>query len=189
MPQVDAVHTPSSPSEVAGALVDAYRTIIGTDPPSSDSYIIPTAQAAVETAAFGQGLWNYNLGNITAANDSVDWMLLPGNSLHFRSYESLADGAADLIRWLKRHGVIQYADAGDISGYVNALQNACYVGCDPGPYPAYQKGIENYVQQYGGVVPSTNNFQKVVSMAVGGVVLGGGLYLAWEWAARRYRLA
>jgi len=63
--------------------------------------------------------------------------------------------------------------------------------------PAVQTAIANAYQVRPNETPQdpvygqdfTSNFQKSVSMAIGGLALGGGLYLAWEWAARRYRLA
>src|ERR1700720_2172244 len=153
MPQVAAVNTPSTPDEVAGALVYGYQQVVGVSPAYQSSFLLPLAQAAVETAAFGGGFWNWNVGNITAAGDSVDWMLLPGNGLHFRSYPSLGDGAVSMMSWLKSHGVLPFADAGDLGGYVAQLQRTCYVGCDPAVYPGYESGMAGYVTKYSGIVP------------------------------------
>jgi hypothetical protein len=155
MPQVAAVNTPSTPDEVAGALVYGYQQVVGVSPPSQSSFLLPLAQAAVETAHFGGGFWNWNCGNITTLNDAIDWILLPNTGgLHFRSYPSLGDGAVSMMSWLKSHGVLPYADAGDLAGYVAQLQRTCYVGCDPAVYPGYQTGMAGYVSKYNGIVPA-----------------------------------
>lgn len=155
MSQVEAVHTDSDATTVAGAIVRAYRRVVGRDPVSQGSWLLPLAQAAVETANFQGGLWNWNLGNITAGSDAIDWMALPGNALHFRSYASLDDGADALIHWLASHGAIAAADAGDIGAYVAALQAGNYLGSDPAPYAQYQANIAAYVSSHGGVVPAS----------------------------------
>lgn len=172
MPQVDALQTPSTPSAVGGALTRAYRTVLGRDPPTRESWVIPLAQAAVETAHFQGGLWNNNIGNITSGNPNAeDWMYLPGNGLRFRSYPDLDAGAASLISWLNHHGAISYADVGDISSYVAALQKGCYVGCDPAVYPGYQRNIESYAGQYGAVIPTVPSRSNFTTFAVVAAIL------------------
>lgn len=179
MPQVDAVQTPSTPSQVGGALVRAYRSVLGVDPPTRESWVLPLAQAAVETAHFQGGLWNNNIGNITSGQPSAeDWMLLPGNGLRFRSYPTLDAGAASLISWLNHHGAIAAADEGNVAGYVAALQKGCYVGCDPGVYPGYQANIESYARQYGAVIPVTASKSKFTTFAVVAAILAGSGLLA-----------
>ena len=191
MAQVDAVNTPSTPEAVGGELVNAYKNVVGRDPPNRSSWVIPLAQAAVETAAFGGGLWNNNIGNITTANpNSEDWMLLPGNTLKFRSFSNLSDGATAMMSWLNSHGCIPFADSGDIAGYVGALQKACYVGCDASVYPGYQTGIQNYVGKYGGIQPTHFfNLTWQTWAVVAGILLGGGCvayYIAELPPGRRF---
>lgn len=152
MPQVQATNTPSTPAAVAGALVYAYQQVTGRPPPGTSSYLIPLAQTAFETGGFGGGLWNWNLGNITAGSTSQNWVFLPGNSLHFRAYDSITTGAISFMSWLNSHGCLPYADENDLTGYVNALQAGGYFGSTSAA--TYQAGMQAYLTKYAGLVPS-----------------------------------
>jgi hypothetical protein len=157
--QVESVLTPSSAPVVAGAMVAAYKAETGSDPPARSSWLIPVAQSALETLNW-RAMWNWNPGNYThGPKDSYDWFFIGHNALgeashlQFRSYGSLGEGCRDLMRWLKSHGTIASADAGDVPGYVKSLQAGWYVGSDPAVYPKYQKAIASLVEQYKAVEP------------------------------------
>lgn len=157
--QVESVLTPSSAPVVAGAIVAAYKAAMGRDPPARSSWLIPLAQSAVETAHW-HAMWNWNPGNYThGPKDSYDWFFIGHNALgeastlQFRSYGSLGEGCRDLVGWLKSHGTIASADAGDVPGYVQSLQRGWYVGSDPAVYPKYQKAIASIVEQYKAIDP------------------------------------
>lgn len=158
--QVESVLTPSSAPVVAGALVFAYKAETGRDPPAASSWLVPLAQSAVETAHW-KAMWNFNPGNYTHdPRDSYDWFHIGHNALGeasklaFRSYGSLGDGCRDLVHWLKTHGALAPADAGDVPGYVAKLKAGWYVGSDPAVYPKYQTAIAAIVEQYKAVTPT-----------------------------------
>jgi hypothetical protein len=145
---------------MAGVLVDAYRQATLREPPARSSWMLPLAQSAFETAAW-TAMWNNNVGNIThVEGDTFDWMYIGAHSgagaagqLRFRSYPSLGAGAFNLMRWLIAHHVLSHADAGDLAGYVQALQASCYAGCDAAVYPQYRAGMTRYVTKFADVEP------------------------------------
>lgn len=145
--QLTAELTPAAPADVAGAFVWAYRQLYGV-PPSKEDWLYPLAQSAFETAHW-TGMWNWNAGNVTTTGDYV---ILPGNALHFKSYDTLGAGALDMLRWLKSHAIMTYADNADLAGYVGALKAANYFG--DGDAASYQAGMQNYVNQYSTLNPA-----------------------------------
>jgi hypothetical protein len=139
-----------------GAFLAAYRAIVGQEPPSKSSYVIPCAQSAVETGHW-KSMYNYNAGNVTHGGDSYDWDYEYAGSYKFRSYASAQDGVNDMMRVLKKDGVIPFADQNDIPGYIAQLAKTCYVGCIKGsynPYPAYQKALTSIAANLMTVTPA-----------------------------------
>jgi hypothetical protein len=183
--------TTSTPEEVAGALVWAYRQVMGREPISKESWLYPLAQSAIETSHW-TAMYDWNVGNLTEPNPAHDYNMRCGwsqtctNPLHFAIYPSLGDGAIAFVKLLHQDGVMAYADAASQSEYIAQLENACYAGCtkDPqtgakvgNPYPS----IGSYVSQFSNVIPKPympplTQGQAVV-VAVGIVAISGAA--AW----------
>jgi len=180
--EVSAEKTLSTAAEVEGAILAGYKAIVGHTPPQIALTLL-AAQSALETAAW-QAMYNWNVGNITHGGDNFDWTIFPGNPLHFRAYTSLDQGAADFVNFLNKRGVIDFADSGDIQGYVNRLQQINYAGSDCGQcnnchlctdYSKYLGGMQRYASEYANVVPATPspgkfNLQSIaIALALAGV--------------------
>jgi hypothetical protein len=106
-------------------------------------------------------------------------MLEYPTSHRFRAYATLGDGATDQMTWLAKHGCIPFADANDLAGYVQALQNACYVGCPPeGNMSSYQAGIASAMNKYNGIVPVPYVESPLRSLTNTGALLIGGALVA-----------
>jgi hypothetical protein len=145
--QFDAQLTPASPADVAGTFVWAYGQVFNTTPNQTD-WLYPLAQSALETAHW-TAMWNYNAGNITTTGD---YIVLPGNSRHFKPYDTLGAGCLDMVHWLNSHHVMRYADSGDLGGYVDQLKATNYAG--DADYGKYQAGMQRYVALYGNLNPA-----------------------------------
>jgi hypothetical protein len=128
------------------------------------------AQSALETAGW-TAMWNYNFGNITTA--SSDYVLLPGNALHFKPYGSIAAGASDFVDYLTKRGLLPFAENGDLQGYVDRLQAIGYAG--NADYGAYASGMRSWLHRLGGVVPAFPMSQAVLA----GSILLLGTAVAW----------
>jgi hypothetical protein len=178
MSQTTAVRTPSSYDAITEALVNAGV-------PTVNSVRILAAQSAFETAGW-TAMWNWNLGNILAANSTTQqWVAQSAETLdagyHYLAFNSLDEGAAYYFHWLNGKGVLGYADAGDIDGYASALQSrANYLGTN-GNYAGYKAGIIVWLKKFGGQLPSTP-----LSFPPGAVALGvsllalGGIAYAYD---------
>lgn len=192
--QVDAVKTPASAADVAGAVWRAYVKLTGNSPPAESSYLMPLAQSAFETGSW-QKMIDWNTGYLTAAAGE-DWFLAYSGSLHFKAYDSLDDGALAMMSWLFKHGALAAADANDLNAYGDALQRGCYVGCpwscgagiDPATCRArYMGGIASLMHRYAGVVPapasspSQNNTSALVK---GAAIIGAAGFFAWALRRR-----
>jgi len=179
MGQVDAVKTPYVAPVVAGAFVYAYTRVVGAPPPAQSSYLMPMAQSAVETG-YWKSMFNNNAGNMTATSPNTqDWMFEYAGSHRFRSYSTLGAGAVDMVTWLFKHGALAFADANDLTGYVGALQRACYVGCPPeGDMNAYAAGISSAMHKYSGIVPVTYSEGIFAGMSTGSAIAIGAVVLA-----------
>lgn len=153
MPQVALEKTSYAAPIIAGVFVYAYERVMGHSPPTQSSYLMPMAQSAFETG-YWASMYNNNLGNVTATSDTQDWMHESAGGHRFRAYKTLGDGALDMMLLLKRRGVMPFADANDLSGYVGALAHACYMGCPPeGSYVTYQNGMSSAMHKYNGIAP------------------------------------
>src|SRR5271165_4290541 len=157
--EVATVSTPASASDVLGALIGAGL--------SKNAAVMVAAQSALETGGWQQ-MWNWNLGNVTT-ND--DYYTIGSNPLHFRPSDSLSAGAVDFVGYLSGRGLIPYADAGDLSGYVGRLQAIGYAG--NADYGAYQTGMQTWIDKLGGVTPTYAFPWKTLGI-VAGILLGAG---------------
>lgn len=196
MPQVEALKTPASAADVAGAMSRAYVKLTGNAPPAESSYLMPLAQSALETANW-KSLYNFDLGNVTTANPNDSWFFQYQGSLKFKAYASLDDGALAMMSWLQKHGAIAAADANDLNAYGDALQRGCYVGCPwscgAGISPEtcrakYLAGIASLMHRYAGVVPSaapTPPSQNNTSALLKGIaIIGAASFFAWALRRR-----
>ena len=175
MSQVDASLTPSDAQTMAGAMVYGYRQVYGKDPPRNESWIYPLAVSSLETAHWAS-MYNWNAGNITTLGNGTDWYYNPGVTvnLKFLSYRDAGSGAAGEIGWLKSHGVQQYADDGDLSGFQSAMTSSGYGG---GTYPS----LSALVASLSSVKPSnyTPPFIVLNKLQWAGVAVGAGAWAAW----------
>jgi hypothetical protein len=158
----DATQTDSTPPEVIRAIQAAGV--------SRSAAVMLAAQSALETAGWKGGLWNYNLGNITT--NGPDYVLLPGLSLHFLAYPDLQSGANGFVHYIRSHGLLPFAESGDLQGYVDRLQAIGYAGNSD--YTAYYNGMASWMGRLGGVVPIAP--MKKTSAILIAAVAGG---LAW----------
>jgi hypothetical protein len=171
--QVAAQLTPYDVATIAGAFVAAYTKLRGP-PPSQASWLMPLAQAGLETAKFAK-LFNNNVGNMThVPGDGYDFMQEYPGSLQFRVYPDLQSGVDDMMRWLNSHGALNAADRDDLDGYTAALKSGCYVGCGWAGYPAYEAGIGGLMRAFAGVAPAAPS-----AMSTGtALLLAAGILLA-----------
>jgi hypothetical protein len=185
MTQIDARLTPTTPEAVAGAMVWAYRQVVGMAPPSDSSWRLPLAQSALETANWSQ-LFNYNAGNVTTAHpDTDDWYYNPHVTvdLKFHAFPTLGQGCITMMSWLKNHGAIPSADAGDAEAYRQALIAGGYAGAD---YPS----LDGFVAKYAVTIPKLYweipNFGVIgTSLAIVSASYLGAKYLAAPRQKRR----
>jgi len=169
VPQVDAVRTPATLAEVAGAMSRAYTAVRGHSPVSEDSYLIPTAQSAFETGQW-KSMFNWNTGNVTTGNLSTDdWMYEYAGSLRFKSFPDLDAGSLDQMKVLQRMKALDAADAGDVPGFVDALRRGKYIGNDENAYRALANTIPQLLSKFHGVSPQPARAKSTSPWAI----LGG----------------
>lgn len=189
MSEVTAVRTPAPTDEMIGAFQRAYERLVGP-PPSAGAYVLPAAQSALETGRWTK-MYNWNAGNLThSAGDGYDSMHEYPGSLAFRAYDELQEGVDDMMRLLQKTGVLPFAAASDVDGYVETLAAHCYVGCrKPGydPYPAYLKAMRSLATELGAVVPRAPSVRsggfRWTPFFIG-LVGGGAGYAIGQWILR-----
>lgn len=185
--QVAGVLTPATPSTVAGAFVTAYRNVVGRDPVSRASWLMPLAQSGFETAHWTK-MRGWNTGFLTAAGSQDYYILGPGNQLHFANYASLLDGATAMMSWLAKHGALVHADANDLPGYLAALQAGGYLGYGSSEYQAYGNGIAAIMSQYANLQPTfslaPSSTLSVPRAIVFGAAVVGASWLTAKWLER-----
>ena len=157
MPQVAKRLTPANPAVVLGAMAYAYKKVTGQVPPNFYAILLPTAQSALETAAW-RAMWGWNAGNVTSGHpDTDDWMDL-GVGLRFKAYKNLGDGCADMMMWLAKHNCLAAAASGDVGVFTQALAASCYAGCPGQPgtadYSAYAAGVYGFAKEFSSVTPT-----------------------------------
>jgi hypothetical protein len=153
----DGTRTPETAPDVLRAIMDAGVSL--------QAARMLAAQSAFETGGFVY-IWNFNLGNITT--NSSDYVVLPGNSLHFTPYDNLQTGALGFVTYLQHRGLLPFAESGDLQGYVDRLQAIGYAG--DADYGAYYNGMASWYSRLGGVVPSF----PMKTIAQVGIVLFAG---------------
>lgn len=141
MAEVPRIATPIEAAQLRDALLAAWPGIIGADvDPHHGAIRLLVAQSAFESGWWRAGSWNYNLENSKHVDgDGHDFYYVacdeylggkvvtlhpPDTGCRFRAFASLADGAADYLRLLKRQyaGALAAAEAGDVVGFAKALK-------------------------------------------------------------------
>jgi hypothetical protein len=157
MPEVATVRTPATPAQAIGAIIAA----LPAGAPRVASSIIG-GQSALETATW-RSMNGWNMGNITptaAQAASGPWMTQWLKGMRFIVYPSLLDGARGMVRWLTSHGLLPFAYAGDVDGYVSRLAATCYMGCigktDPTGHTVTQADYDALAATIRGRVPAFN---------------------------------
>lgn len=135
--KVEAVRTPTTAGELAGALTTAWRAELG-DEPTRASLLVLLAQWHLETGG-GKSCIAWNIGNAKSVpGDGYDWCefqtteVVRGVVVHlvqrFRAFASLEAGAADFLKLLARRFARAWPAvlAGDAKGFAVALHDAHY---------------------------------------------------------------
>jgi hypothetical protein len=178
MGQVANLRTPLTYAQALGTLLAAGA------PPAG--LLMIAAQSAVETAGW-QAMNNYNFGNVTPSASQIaagiDWMTQNVPNMRFISYSDPVSGAKGMLGWLQTHGLLAYAAANDLTGYMGKLSAGCYLGCigntDPSngrtisqtDYDNYRAGISAWMSKLSKVAPAAPPM-VVASNLMGPVLLG-----------------
>ncbi len=175
--KVNKENNPVSESQMAQAMIEAWKDLFGNQP-SKEQIAILMSQNALETG-HRKSMWNYNVGNLTTGPgwkgdywEGLDWLYehFKGRSglderrkksikLQYRAYPSLKDGAKDYLRMISSG---RYSKAWqsivhpNIEEYSKALKQAGYYTADEAPYT---KGLQNLFKQFS----SSNSYEKAMS--------------------------
>lgn len=163
MGQVATVRTTLTQGQALGAL------LFGGCPQSA--LLMVGAQSAVETTHW-TAMANNNFGNITPSTAQViagiSWMTQSGSGtqgLKYIAYPNAVAGASAMVSWLGRRGLLSYAIANDLDGYMSRLQATCYLGCvgltspagvttSTTDYSNYRAGISTWMSKLAKVTPT-----------------------------------
>lgn len=117
--------TPHTQDELAAALAAELAPLGATRTTGA----LLLALVNQETGS-GSKLWNENLGNITTADDSVEWWSTksgPAKGLRFRSYVTFDDGARDFVRFVSsRPKLWASSGTGDASQFAQQIRDSKY---------------------------------------------------------------
>lgn len=183
MGEVATEKTILTPAQALGALLLAGC-------PGSAVHMV-AAQSAVETAGW-LAMHNWSFGNVTPSAAQlaagISWMTQNVPNMKYIAYDNAVDGAKGMLGWIRSHGLLPFAEAGDLAGYVGQLEKGCYLGCvgntDPSNgkpitadnYAAYQRGIASWMAKLSGVMPVLPpmpwNWKDVAVAGVGVIALG-----------------
>lgn len=163
--ELPATRTPTSPQEVANALVALWPSMVGGSP-SLKTIATLLSQWALETGE-GKSMVQYNIGNIKAydtkagdytyfdTNENINGKTVllkagqPGT--RFRAFASLEDGVRFYLQGMKNHWTKAwpYALSGDPEGFAQGLYDQhYYTGIGDHPVDAYAKGLRGYFDKY-----------------------------------------
>jgi len=201
MGQVATVKTPLSAAQALGSVLAAAPGL------SRTALDMIAAQSAVETAAW-KAMNNYNFGNVTPTQSQlaagVPWMDQGIHGMKYIAFPDPVSGAQAMLGWLSSHGLLAYAQNGDLDGYMAKLRAGCYLGCigntDPTghtvsqtDYDNYRAGIASYMSKLSGVTPVTPPMPVATSLpstvppwlvALG--ILGAGAAAGYVLAETRF---
>jgi hypothetical protein len=125
MPQVPMLATPHTQDELAAALAAELAALNATA--TTGALLLALSNQETGSAA---KMWNHNLGNITTADDSVEWWATKSGAakgLKFRSYVSFNDGARDFVRFVfGRPKLWSASGTGDLSQFAQQIRDTKY---------------------------------------------------------------
>lgn len=117
--------TPHTQDELAAALTAELAPLGAT----ATTGALLLALSNQETGSASK-MWNENLGNITTADDSVDWWATKSGAakgLHFRAYLSFDDGVRDFVRFVhSRPKLFASSGTGDASQFAQQIRDTKY---------------------------------------------------------------
>ena len=186
MGQVANTKTPLTYGQALGALLAAGC-------PRS-AVLMVAAQSAVETAAW-KSMVQWNMGNVTPSAAQlaagISWMTQGVPNMKYIAYPDAVSGAKGMLGWIQSHGLLPYAEAGDLAGYAAKLQAGCYLGCvgniDPSngkpitqqAYASYEAGISSWMSKLSGVAPVVppmpNGFWQKALIAAASLTVAGAV--------------
>jgi len=191
MSLVPAIRTPLTPAQALGALQEALPssfTRAGLD--------MVAAQSAVETARWTE-MYGWNFGNVTPTAAQVAagvdyFQHASTGSMRYRAYPDPVAGARAMTGWLESHGAYDAAQAGDLAGYMAALQAGSYLGTvgltdgsghtvSQADYTNYQNDIAVIMNELAAVTPERPPSGWSWLVWLGGLVGGGAALAAWKW--------
>jgi hypothetical protein len=153
--RVQRVRTEVSESQMAAAVLDAWKEMFNTTP-TKEQVSLVLAQNALETGS-RKSMWNYNIGNITTDGKSqydyfddlrTSEQTSPGvwqkMNLKYRAYPTLKDGVKDYLKLLSgKH----YSNAWDHiinpdpAAFSKALKQSGYYTANEAPYTKTLSGL------------------------------------------------
>ena len=188
MPEVDKFKTKPSSAEWQDALGYALDQV-KRPALSKESTAVLWAQWALETAR-GNGMWNYNFGNITPYDPSKqNYVVLKtyiGTIMKFRAYDNYRDGAADWIKWFsRREDVWKVLLAASPKDFAYILRKYNYYLEDADNYAKQMDGLWHEYMGVPASVPSPsipNSPYKPSNSGSGtGLLLAGGVLGGLVW--------
>ncbi len=178
--QVTETLTVITPAEALG-----YLQAVAPSSLTPEGLRLIAAQSAVETAHW-KAMHNWNFGNVTPYSDSEDWITQGVRNMRYDAFPNGLKGAKAMMDWLSRHGALDPASRGDYAGYMQALQNGCYLGCigntDPSDghtigqsdYDTYGANLGAIAESLRGVTPVPPGFFSAhPTLKMGLKILGG----------------
>lgn len=146
--RVPRVKTEVSESQLAQALIEAWKSLFG-NMPSKEQIAMLLSQNALETE-HRKSMWNYNVGNVTTDGKgshnyfddlTTEEQTSPGQwkkkNLKYRAFDSLKDGAIDYLNFIssgKYSQAWQHILHPDPKSYSKALKQSGYYTADEAPY-------------------------------------------------------
>lgn len=164
--QVVRVQTLVSESQMAQAIIEAWKDLFGNEP-TKDQVAMILAHNALETG-HRKSMWNFNVGNITTNGKGkfnffvIEDLKSLGKPIHlkFRSYLNLKDGTQDYLKLLSGShysAAWQKIIHPDPVAFSKALKEAGYYG--EGPEAPYTKAISGLYNQFS----KSNSYEQAKS--------------------------
>jgi len=151
--EVAQTPTPTTASDMTGAIASAYNKLMGTNP-SGPSLAILLGLWDLETGV-GKSTFNFNVGNLKAVG-SQNFFVNPkvtGEGNQFAAYDSLTQGVGAWLGLLAKQS--RYAPtwaavtAGDPPSFASAIEASGYAGTHPEkPAGWYAKPVLGRIQKY-----------------------------------------
>lgn len=168
--RVPRVKTEVSESQLAQALIEAWKSLFG-NMPSKEQIAMLLSQNALETG-HRKSMWNYNVGNITTDGKgshnyfddlTTEEQTSPGQwkkmNLKYRAFDSLKDGAIDYLKFIssgRYSQAWQHILYPDPESYSKALKQAGYYTDNEAPYT---KNLVSLFSQFN----KSNGYEKAKS--------------------------